>query len=392
MGQKSPAIRKDTGTDHTRSDRPACLLGTGTGSETGNLVFRVPYTTEVMRIQSNGNVGIGTTSPSYPLDVNGNIHCVNTLFVDSGNSQGFLRFTSLGGTNYIQSALTNSTSSSAPLQFGNFNGSNTWMTIQTGGNIGINTTNPYTLLDIRTQNSTITLNPTLTILSNDSNGNYGPAICIGANTGSFNFFKLGFFTNNLGSSFNKFVIGYNTTGTSFQSSIQADTAGLVYLPGYTTNGTLSLINNNGVAQISNASDIRLKTDIIPLTTGALNEILELNPVEFKFKSDPNNTRLGFIAQDVERVIPEAVDGKKHEYELLRDETGVPILDIEGKVQIDPAMIPRYRGLDTTAILAKTVKAMKEQQEIINIQKMEIQELKELVNKLISLNNLKTEVI
>jgi phage terminase small subunit len=34
MGQKSPAIRKDTGTDHTRSDRPACLLGTGTGSET----------------------------------------------------------------------------------------------------------------------------------------------------------------------------------------------------------------------------------------------------------------------------------------------------------------------------------------------------------------------
>ena len=60
----------------TSGDAHADLGWTGTGTETGNLVFRVPYTSERMRIQSNGNVGIGITNPAHKLDVSGNINAV----------------------------------------------------------------------------------------------------------------------------------------------------------------------------------------------------------------------------------------------------------------------------------------------------------------------------
>lgn len=43
----------------------------------GALIFRNPFNSERMRIADNGNVGIGYTSPSYTLDVNGTIRGTN---------------------------------------------------------------------------------------------------------------------------------------------------------------------------------------------------------------------------------------------------------------------------------------------------------------------------
>ena len=80
--------------------------------------------------------------------------------------------------------------------------------------------------------------------------------------------------------------------------------------------------------------------------------------------------IGFIAQDVELAIPEAVDGKKYEYEFIRDgasqgvqgsirldEDGHPVLDYEQ---------PRYRGLDQCAILSTLVSAFQKPIEKINV--------------------------
>lgn len=63
---------------------------------------------------------------------------------------------------------------------------------------------------------------------------------------------------------------------------------------YATNGTIQ------------TSDARLKEDVRPLPYG-LDEVLSLRPVSFRWKEDEAaRTQLGFIAQEVEAVLPEAV--------------------------------------------------------------------------------------
>jgi hypothetical protein len=58
--------------------------------------------------------------------------------------------------------------------------------------------------------------------------------------------------------------------------------------------------------LSNASDLRLKRNVLPLSYG-LNEIEALKPVSFVLKDDRDEARqFGLIAQDVQGVIPELV--------------------------------------------------------------------------------------
>ena len=68
-----------------------------------------------------------------------------------------------------------------------------------------------------------------------------------------------------------------------------------------------------------ASDIKLKKDITSLTSG-LDEILKLNPVNFKWKKGGQRNNIGLIAQEVEKVIPDAVskhnDTKHISYNML----------------------------------------------------------------------------
>jgi hypothetical protein len=69
------------------------------------------------------------------------------------------------------------------------------------------------------------------------------------------------------------------------------------------------VGTDGVI-IRNSSDIKLKTSICPITYG-LNEVSQLNPVSFYWCDNEKNRRgsdrqVGFIAQEVKPIIPEAV--------------------------------------------------------------------------------------
>ena len=93
-----------------------------------------------------------------------------------------------------------------------------------------------------------------------------------------------------------------------------------------------------------ASDKSWKKDIVPLKN-PLEKVLALQGVSFKWKNT-GRSDIGFIAQDVEKVVPEIV-----------------ATDKDGK-----------KSLEYGNINALTVEAIKEQQKIIEAQKAHIDSL------------------
>jgi hypothetical protein len=84
-------------------------------------------------------------------------------------------------------------------------------------------------------------------------------------------------------------------------------------------GNGSIGAGGSTTNIYNASDIRLKKNITPITYG-LNTISALNPVGFNWADgfdwvETDKTLLGFIAQEVQEVLPEAVEAFSGETKL-----------------------------------------------------------------------------
>lgn len=107
---------------------------------------------------------------------------------------------------------------------------------------------------------------------------------------------------------------------------------------------------NDVVAFYNFSDKRLKTNIKP-TTGNLDKILKLNPVEYNWKEGyrKDKKEIGLIAQEVEKIIPEVV----RENERLNDDT-------------------LYKQVDYEHIVSTLIGAVQEQQK-------QIDELKSIIN-------------
>jgi hypothetical protein len=127
----------------------------------------------------------------------------------------------------------------------------------------------------------------------------------------------------------------------------------------TGTGTALYIDVNG-SLVKSASDESLKHNIIHIT-GALDKVMQMNGMYYYFKSDPENKRkLGFIAQDMEKILPEAVYTNS----------------VDGLKGINYA--------ELTAVLAE---AIKEQQSIIESQQKEIDRLKGLESRISQLEEI-----
>lgn len=94
---------------------------------------------EAMRIDSSGNVGIGISSPIYPLDVNGGVQI---------RSNGFLLFNNFDNTNQYYIQNNGGTGNANPVFDVVQNGAGTRMRIDSSGNVGIGTTSPLAKLEI----------------------------------------------------------------------------------------------------------------------------------------------------------------------------------------------------------------------------------------------------
>jgi hypothetical protein len=128
-----------------------------------NMVFKARNNTEYMRIDTNGNVGIGTSSPTQLIDL-------------ESTSGGRIAFTDTGSQRY---SIGNSGSS---LSIRDESDSADRITITNGGNVGIGTADPGTKLVVQ-EFSTFTLNSNTidytTFLqggATQGNGNYGASL------------------------------------------------------------------------------------------------------------------------------------------------------------------------------------------------------------------------
>jgi len=89
-------------------------------------------------------------------------------------------------------------------------------------------------------------------------------------------------------------------------SVTSDTNQIVFNNG---NGQVGYINTNGSSTTySTSSDYRLKYDVQPMLSG-LSTIAALKPSTYKWNAD-NSYGEGFIAHELQAVIPQAVTGEK----------------------------------------------------------------------------------
>lgn len=240
--------------------------------------------TILLNSASAGNVGIGTASPNTTLSVNGNINVPygNYIFLggQSAANTGPQITTGYSNTKLILNE------GSAGLQINNQANTGVHVVIDSSGNVGIGTV-PGRTLDVNG-----TINVANGIISRGSTG-YGGSD-LGLYSGiSGNYIR---FINNGGD----FVWSTDNTGSGAKMDLQPSGTLVVY-------GSSTCTIGNGTGATNCTSDIRLKKDIATIPH-ALDKLMLLKGVTFHWK-DPTKSgpeHIGVIAQDVEKVFPQAV--------------------------------------------------------------------------------------
>ena len=284
----------------------AFKTGTTNGTDLGaNSIFQ--KTDERMRIDTNGNVGIGTTNPTEKLEVNG-----NTVMSMQGKEYDYLNYNNVrlnvvgdimvGGDFGEGKIISKSNSGTEGIIFGNAHPD--WITtnvkmkfnsfvehmriVWDTGNVGIGTTNPTEKLHVE---GTTYINGacTATSFSGIGSGLTGTASGLTANI-----------ANNVN-------ITLKSGGTYYLTMAGGEGAGNKDL-GQDTALSYNASTHTLTAESFNAtSDIRVKTNIQTIVSKtALDQINQLEPKSYQFY-DNDTTHFGLIAQEAEQIIPEAVD-------------------------------------------------------------------------------------
>jgi hypothetical protein len=267
--------------------------------------------TERMRIDSAGNVGIGTSSPD--------------IF-----SRGYTRTVGINSSGITMLQLNGTTYSGA--DFG-FNGTRTANIIAEAGGFYVqtNATAPLIFGTNFTERMRI-----------DSSGN----LLVGKTSPAGNLF--GFEARQTGVA----MVAANLSGPAGYFNRQSDNGQLIQLSrGNIIVGSID-VTTTATSYVT-SSDYRLKHDIQPMT-GALAKVQQLKPVTYKWNADDSESQ-GFIAHELQEVVPECVTGEKD------------------AVNEDGSIKPQ--GIDTSFLVATLTAAIQELNAKVDAQAAEIAALK-----------------
>lgn len=294
----------------------------------GGLSLKTDEGTIRFFVKDNGQVGVNTSSPAYPLDIN-----------------------HPGGGQY---SLTINDQSDISKPVGLY--------LRTTGAAYINAGTGSTMRF--TQGGT-------EVMRLDANND----LCIG--------------TTSLPNGTSVYGAGFDTSASNDRSLLNLASSVSTAIPlvqFMNPNGIVGTISTlGGSTSYNTSSDYRLKENVTPVT-GAINKLRLLKPKSFNFKSDKSKTVDGFLAHELQEVLPEAVtgvkDGTKTETKIitpakgiLKDtETGKAIAsgiskpgiieDGHSWTETTPAVtedteVPDYQGVDQSKLTPLLVAALQE---------------------------------
>ena len=296
------------------------------------------------------NVGIGTTSPFALLHLSQ--PSANTTF-RLGNSSAYDQFIYFNGNNDWSIGMDYSNSNAFVLSNFSTIGTNNRIVVKTTGDVGIGTDSPDALFHLSQPSANTTFR-----LGNNSaydqfiyfNGNNDWSI--GMDYSNSNAFVLSN-ASTIGTNDRVVVTTTGDVGIGTTPGQKLEVNGKVKISDLTGTGGNAVYENGGVLGV--ASDARFKNYIGDIDNG-IQKVLNLKPKYFIDNRNSAFQQLGFYAQEVKSVINEA---------------SYPIGNTD------------YYGINDRAIIAVTVKAIQEQQAIIESQATEIEQLKSQIQLILN---------
>jgi len=298
---------------------------------------------DTMRIDSSGNVGIGTSSPASELEVFGvgdiiritaNDATSNFMaFYDTTGRKGFF------GYGDATEDMTFANERSGYLRFQTDDAER--MRIDSSGNVGIGTSSPESILHLASTDgggSDIWEGRLLTLSS------FSPGVFFKDNSVNAQKFLI---TNDS----DALIINStpNDNGTSLSQIITLSHTGNLGIHDPTPDVALDVVGDiNYTGTITDVSDRRLKENVQDLSD-SLDKICQLDAKSYTLIADRGNesttVELGFIAQEVQPVFPEIV---KEVQKFAVDENGE-----------DTTEEVNYLGVSYIQLIAPMVEAIKE---------------------------------
>jgi len=289
-----------------------------------------------MRIDSSGNVGIGTTSPSNTLTLSSGTNDGRQLKLYGTSNNALIKFDNASTAQEYSMGLNGS----AFIVYDDTNSAYR-LTLDSSGNLGINTSSTIANAILNVDGGINTTTGIIGTLTSDSftfNGQTNPHYGINFNpTGSrpvgiSGYAGIAFATSGtermrmptgggicLG--VGSHISNTETEGTFLSAGVDGcPTLDIAKVSGTTSSSayfirfhassggtSMGAIAGNGSANVQFValSDERLKENIQPLS-GSLDKVLALNPVSYDWKENGEHIEAGFVAQEVEQVLPEYV--------------------------------------------------------------------------------------